>query len=126
MTMGRLNQLTSEQLRACLLLVDEAIEFAGPESTQVRLACSCVLGRGRAVFGPSKRPDFAAVMVQFPGRERLNRGLSQRGLHRAGEPDPWCELPALQLRRGPASYRSVEDLRGQLLPPRAGNARFRS
>lgn len=33
--MGRLNQLSSEQLRACLLLVDEAIEFAGPDSTQV-------------------------------------------------------------------------------------------
>ena len=44
-----LEQLTRDQLRAALLLVDEAVEFAGKEAT-------C-----------------------FPGRERLNRGLSQKG-----------------------------------------------
>lgn len=43
--MGRLNQLTSEQLRACLLLVDEAIEFAGPESTQAGPASASRLRR---------------------------------------------------------------------------------
>ena len=48
-------------LAFCLMLVDEAIETSGGETPT------------------------------FPGRERLNRGLSLKGFHRAGEPDPWQE-----------------------------------
>lgn len=52
--------LTALQLRFALLVVDEALEAVGESESQ------------------------------FPGRERLNRGLSSKGLHRPGEPDPWC------------------------------------
>ena len=51
--------LSSYELRFGLLVVDEACEAVGPDTPQL------------------------------PGRERLNKGLGAKGLHRAGEPDPW-------------------------------------
>jgi hypothetical protein len=57
---GGAASLSAEALRYALLIVDEALEAVGAET------------------------------AQFPGRERLNKGLAHKGLHRPGEPDPWC------------------------------------
>jgi len=56
---GGVASLSSYELRYGLLVVDEACEAVGPDTPQL------------------------------PGRERLNKGLGAKGLHRAGEPDPW-------------------------------------
>ena len=51
--------LTAMQLRAALVVLDEAVEEVGAEESH------------------------------FPGRERLNRRLREKGLNQPGEPDPW-------------------------------------
>ena len=82
---GGVASLSAYELRYALLITDEAIEAVGGETPQ------------------------------FPGRERLNKGLGAKGLHRAGEPDPWrvprracgaslvastCRSPSRLLHRG--------------------------
>ena len=79
--------LSRQQLRDCLLLVDE-VRRSRPAAP-----------RGGGVA--AERRDAGAQAIeyaggdssQFPGRERLNKGLGTKGLHRAGEPDPWRAQP---------------------------------
>lgn len=111
--MGRLNQLTSEQLRACLLLVDEAIEFAGPESTQAshlhvsRLSSALLLS-------PGARTDVPTLGCSFLGASALTVG-SRSAVSTALESRIHGELSRVQQLRGcPAWHGSLEDL--NLLP----------
>ena len=68
---GGAASLSAYELRYSLLITDEAIEAVGADTPQ------------------------------FPGRERQNKGLGAKGLHRAGEPDPWCVPGSARCACGP-------------------------
>ena len=77
-----------EHVRSAKALVDEALDIVGPNAVVRTLAFQSKLKETRYPSRPTPDPRPPAPQ-QFPGRERLNRGLQHRGLHHPGQSDPW-------------------------------------